>query len=70
MKAYSFFIFHDEDPITYTKQVMFGHINANNSMVTTDDFYHTLPEKFWKKQSQTVKPKQQLDFELIIDENT
>ena len=58
MKAYSFFIFHDEDPITYTKQVMFGHINANNSMVTTDDVYHTLPEKFWKKQSQTVKPKQ------------
>jgi hypothetical protein len=43
MKAYSFFIFHDEDPITYTKQVMFGHANANNSMVTTDEFYHTLP---------------------------
>ena len=57
MMAYSFFIFHDEDPITCTKQVMFGYINANNSMVTKD-FYHTLPEKFWKKQPQTAKPKQ------------
>ena len=30
MQAYSLFIFHDEDPVTLTKQVMFGHINANN----------------------------------------
>ena len=30
MTAYSFFIFHDEDPLTNTKQVMFGHINASN----------------------------------------
>ena len=45
MEAYSLFIFHDEDPITETKQVMFGHINANSKMVTTDDFYKTLPEK-------------------------
>lgn len=30
MQAYSFFIFHDEDPVTNTKQVMFGHVNASN----------------------------------------
>ena len=45
MKAYSLFIFHDEDVIRETKQVMFGHINASNSMMTADDFYKTLPEK-------------------------
>ena len=30
MEAYSLFIFHDEDPVTMNKQVMFGHINANS----------------------------------------
>ena len=30
MQAYSFFIFHDEDQVTNTKQVMFGHVNASN----------------------------------------
>ena len=43
-QAYSLFIFHDEDPVTNIKQVMFGHINATNQMVTTQDFYMTLPE--------------------------
>jgi len=49
MKANSFFIFHDEDPITYTKQVMFGHIDASNQMITTNDFYITLPQKIRKE---------------------
>lgn len=28
--AYSLFILHDEDRLTMTKQVMFGHVNASN----------------------------------------
>lgn len=43
--AYSLFILHDEDRLTMTKQVMFGHVNASNQMVTTEDFYKTLPDR-------------------------
>ena len=45
MQAYSFFIFHDEDYMEKTKQVMFGHINASNQMVTDDKFYQELPTR-------------------------
>ena len=44
MNAYSFFILHDEDPVTRTKQVMFGHINSVNQITTDDAFYHKLPD--------------------------
>ena len=43
--ASTLFILHDEDRLTMTKQVMFGHVNASNQMVTTDDFYRTLPDR-------------------------
>ena len=71
--AYSLFIFHDEDRLTMTKQVMFGHVNASNQMVTTEDFYKTLPdrirtEKFGGMGGDVTESKQKISFELVIDE--
>ena len=40
---------------------MFGHINANSQMVTTDDFYKTLPEKIRQEKlsgQKTLKKRQ------------
>ena len=51
MKAQSFFIFHDEDTNAMSKQVMFGHINASNYMVTTDEFYNSLPQQLNKNKA-------------------
>ena len=45
MKVHSLFIFHDENPLTNEKSVMFGHLNCMNNMVTNDDFYLNEPEK-------------------------
>lgn len=55
MEAYSLFIFHDEDPHNKVKQVMFGHINASNSMTTTEEFYKTLPQKMREEKLKTMK---------------
>ena len=54
---------------------MFGHINASNQMVTTDEFYQTLPsrirqEKFGDAGADISQRKQKIAFELIIDPNT
>ena len=72
-KAYSFFIFHNEDPVMQSKQVMFGHINANTCMITTKDFYHTLPEKLREKKEGEASAKhvkmrtQKISYEMIVD---
>ena len=45
MKVHSLFIFHDENPLTNEKSVMFGHLNCLNNVVTNEDFYLYEPEK-------------------------
>ena len=78
MKAQSFFIFHDEDTNAMSKQVMFGHINASNYMVTTDEFYNSLPQQLNKNKAnkqlsnddKTTAKKQKISFEMIYDPNT
>lgn len=57
-----------------SKEVMFGHINARNQMVTNDEFYRTLPDKIRQEKHNNVggdqkqhKPK--IDFEMIMDPN-
>ena len=72
IQAYSLFIFHEEDHVAMTKQVMFDHINASNQMVTTQDFYLTLPDRIRQEKlsgtgSDIYQRKQKIGFELIIN---
>ena len=75
IQAYSLFIFHEEDHVAMTKQVMFDHINASNQMVTTQDFYLTLPDRIRQEKlsgtgSDIYQRKQKIGFELIINTQT
>ena len=70
MNAYSLFIFHEEDLLTRSKKVMMGHINATHEMVTSDEFYLTLPDQLRRSEfggADISERKQKVGFELIYD---
>lgn len=54
---------------------MFGHINASNEMMTTDEFYHSLPDKIrlekkGKNGGTDISERQNFRFEMMMDPNT
>ena len=71
MNTHSFFIFHDEDPITLEKQVMFGHHDSRGKTTTDAQFYHSLPDEIRKQYAAadgSVDPKSgMLRFDMQLD---
>ena len=72
MNCFTIFILHNEDPLSQTKDVMFGHINANSNIYTDENFYKTLPSqvrqaKLGKADADIPAHKHKLAFEMIMD---